>query len=75
MVYSRHEISEIGCLPDNWIGSKEVKKGKNMVKVLRLIVTTIGLLALLLIIFVLAIHLPNFLGAADADMKYRRFHA
>jgi len=27
------------------------------------------LLALLLIIFVLSIHLPNFLGAADADMK------
>jgi uncharacterized membrane protein len=27
------------------------------------------LLALLLIIFVLSIHLPNFLGAADSDMK------
>jgi uncharacterized membrane protein len=27
------------------------------------------MLALLLIIFVLSIHLPNFLGAADADMK------
>jgi uncharacterized membrane protein len=27
------------------------------------------LLALLLIIFVLSIHLPNFIGAADADMK------
>jgi uncharacterized membrane protein len=31
------------------------------------------LLALLLIIFVLAIHLPNFLGAADADMKSMAF--
>jgi uncharacterized membrane protein len=31
------------------------------------------LLALLLIIFVLAIHLPNFIGAADADMKSMAF--
>ena len=31
------------------------------------------LLALLLIIFVLAIHLPNFIGAGDSDMKSMAF--
>lgn len=39
----------------------------------KFVMTAGYLLAALLIIFVLSIHLPNYLGAADADMKSMAF--